>query len=112
MSKKPKKYWRIQIEQQHEVVFRRWLPGRTSNQTIATILQRLACRDLSAQEIIASSMPTGSKVPLLDVRLENPPKAKRALIYLINLQGYMASLWLESEMVDQPEIDLLPGTPF
>jgi hypothetical protein len=108
MARKPKRYWRIEIEARHEVVFRRRLPGNLTENEIGAILQRLACRDLSAAEIISCSRRGNWKTSLLRVSFDSPPKARRPIVYLTNFPGYVASLWLSEEIPDEPEIDLLP----
>lgn len=107
MARKPKRYWRIEIEKRREVVFRRKLPGNLTVEKIAIILQRLACREFAAQTIIDNSQRKGWKTSLLRVSFERPPKGKRAMVYLTNFYGYVASLWLSSEIPDEPDIDLL-----
>ena len=108
MPRKPKRYWRIEIEERHEVVFRRRLPGNLTENEIAAILQRLACRDLSVSEIISCSRRGKWKTSLLRVSFDSPPKARRPIVYLTNFPGYVASLWPSEEIPDEPEIDLLP----
>lgn len=92
MSRKPKRYWPIEIEQRHEVVFRRRLPGNLTPNEIGRILQRLACRELTVEEIIASLRRGRCDASLLELRYEYPPKARRDFVYLTNLRGYVASL--------------------
>ena len=76
MPRKPKRYWRIEIEERHEVVFRRKLPGNLTENEIGRILQRLACRDLSAAEIIACSRRKNWKTSLLRVSFDLSSKGQ------------------------------------
>ena len=75
MPRKPKRYWRVEVEKRHEVVFRRRLPGNLTANEIGRILQRLACRELTAEEIVSSSRRGGWEASLLHLRYERPPKA-------------------------------------
>jgi hypothetical protein len=106
MPRKPKRYWRIEIEQRREIVFRKDLPGNLSPEVIADTLQRLACRDLSAAQIVSSSID-GSNPLSLRARRECPSTGDRMSVYLINYRGYTANRWLRDEIPNEPEIDLL-----
>jgi hypothetical protein len=105
MPRKPKRYWRIEIEQRQKIVFRCRLPGNLTENEIATVLQRLLCRELTAKEVIANSKRGVDAASLLHVRAEYPPRAKRTLVYLTHFPTHIASLWLASEIPDEPDID-------
>ena len=111
MPREPKRYWRIEIGKRHAVVFRRRLPGNLTENEIGAILQRLACRELTAEEVITSSRRGGRDASLLHLRFEFAPKAARDLVYLTNIPGYVASRWLSEEIPDKPEVTLLPEQP-
>ena len=49
------KVWRIKGWNDTELIFDQPMPGRLSEKAIAAILQRLACRHLSGEEIIDAS---------------------------------------------------------
>jgi hypothetical protein len=47
-----KHFWRIEIEKDGETVFRRTLPGNLTDKEIGGTLQRLACLQLTPNEIV------------------------------------------------------------
>ena len=104
MAKRPKRFWRIEIEEGHVPVFRRILPGNLSENEVATLLQRLACRKLTANEIVGASLRAPKAAALLDVRFEHLPKAARPLIWLTTFPHFIASLWAADELPQEPEI--------
>ena len=61
-------------------------------EAMTCILQRLGCRELTVEEIIASLRRGRCDASLLELRYEYPPKARRDFVYLTNLRGYVASL--------------------
>ena len=84
-----KRYWVIEITKGSEPVFKKRLAGNLGNQEIATILQRLACCDLSRSEVIAASMTS-----LLEERVRGPSNG-RTSIWLPALRDYRADYWRE-----------------
>jgi hypothetical protein len=102
---KPKTYWRIEIMEGTDVVFRRYLSGNMSDDEIALILQRLACRKLTADEIVAGSLRRPKRSGLLDCRFESTRTAKRSLVWLATFPKYIASKWGADEP-REPEIGL------
>ena len=105
MTTRSKKYWRIEIEERQQIVFRRRLPGSLSQIEIATILQRLVCRKLSPDEILNSSLRNPKKVSLLAPHFDR--HAKRPVIWLEHFPHYVASRWGADEIPDEPEISVL-----
>jgi hypothetical protein len=100
-----KRYWVVDITKGSKTVFRKRLPGHLSTQEIATILQRLASRDLSPREVIAASIRKPRRTPLLEVRVDGPPRGgKRMMIWLPACPDYKASCWREEELAEYPEI--------
>jgi hypothetical protein len=99
-----KLYWVIDITNGLETVFRQRLPGYLSTQEIATILQRLASRDLSPREVIAASIRKPHRTHLLEKRVDGPPHGKRTMIWLPQCPDYKASHWREDELAEFPEI--------
>jgi hypothetical protein len=99
-----KRYWVIDIAKDYETVFRKWLPGNLSNNEIATILQRLASRELSAREVIAASIRKPRRTHLLEVSVDGPPHGKRTMIWLPQCLDYKPSYWREDELAEYPEI--------
>jgi hypothetical protein len=80
------------------------LPGNLSHQEVATILQRLASRDLSPMEVIAASIRKPYRTSLLEVRVDGPPNGKLIMIWLLAFPDYKASYWREDELADRNEI--------
>lgn len=99
-----KKYWVVDITSGFETVFRKWLPGNLHTREVTAILQRLAVRDLSLSEVIAASTRRPNRTTLLDVRIDEPPRGKRTIIWLPALPDYKASYYSEDELADYPEI--------
>jgi hypothetical protein len=104
MPRKPKRFWIVSIEERQKVVFRRRLPGNLSENEIAMLLQRLACRKLSANEIVNNSERGSKKSSLLEVSFSQ--KGKRPLVWLTYSPLYTGSLWDAGEILDEPEIAL------
>jgi hypothetical protein len=99
-----KRYWVIDITKGFDTVFRKRLPGNLSNQEVTTILQRLASRKLSPEEVIAASIRKPNRTTLLEVRVDGPPHGKRTMIWLPAFLDYKASYWREDELENYPEI--------
>lgn len=104
MRYRNKLYWVINITRGFDIVFQKRLAGSLSNKEIATILQRLASRDLSPREVISASIRKPERTSLLDVRVDGPPHCKRTLIWLPAFPDYKASHWHEDELATHPEI--------
>jgi|SRR5580693_2710801 hypothetical protein len=99
-----KRYWRIEILKGLEPVFRNYVPGNLSNYEAATILQRLASRDLTPREVVAASIRKPRRTGLLDFRVDGPPRGKRVMIWLPDCPEYVASYWHSGEIAEYPEI--------
>jgi hypothetical protein len=103
-SKRPKYFWRIEIKERFTTVFRRTLPGHLSTKEIGNILQRLACKQLTHGEIISASLRKRSRTPILDYRVDGPPRSKRTMIWIPSFSDYIASVWREDELPNEPDI--------
>jgi hypothetical protein len=89
-----RRFWRIEIDEKTNVVFRRLLPGHLTPNEIAVILQRLACRNLSRNEVVGASIRAPKRTALLDARFDGPPKGKRQMVWLPTFPHYIARLGL------------------
>jgi hypothetical protein len=105
-----KRYWIVEITRSSETVFRKRLAGNLSDGEVATILQRLASRELSPIEVIGASIRKPNQTSLLHVRVDGPPNGKRTMIWIPTFPAYTASRWRESELANYPEI--LPDEAF
>ena len=104
MSSIVKKYWIIEIFGKNlKPVLRKRIPGRTSEKAVSTILQRLACRELSPRELIAVSLPD-CIAPLLRVEISYPPQGTRTSIRIPAFPAYRAGRFSEDELDNLPEI--------
>ncbi len=101
MAARNKRYWVIEISKRFDTVFRKRLAGNLSNLEIATILQRLVCRNLSPMEVIAASIRKPKRTSLLEFRVDGPPNGKRTMIWLPAFSDYTASYWREEELEDE-----------
>jgi hypothetical protein len=89
-----KSRWKIQGIQSTTVVFKAELPGGYSNGEIATILQRLACRHLTDEEIISASLRKGRRTSLLETKTAGPPHGNRLTIWIDGATvDYIAGYW-------------------
>jgi hypothetical protein len=101
----PKLYWVIDITKGFKSIFRKRLPGHLHTREVATILQRLASRDLSPMDIVAASIRKPLRTALLEVRVDGPPRGgRRNMIWLPECPDYKASRWREDELAEYPEI--------
>ena|SRR5664279_1651278 len=101
-----KALWRIEGLHHFEPFFRTTLPGGYSENTIITIIQRLACRHLTPQEIVSASRERRRKyqderlVPLIGRK----PQGKRTTISISLGFDYIASYWHPGELELKPDI--------
>ena len=94
--KKPR--WKIQGIHSTTVVFKGELPGGYSNGEITTILQRLACRHLTDEEIISASLRKGRRTSLLEAKTAGPPHGNRLTIWIDGTTvDYIAGYWRAGE---------------
>ena len=98
------RHWMIEINHGHETVFRRHLPGALSEGEIATILQRLACRELSATEIIGASLRKPKRTNLLETSVAHPPNGKRTALWISLTSDFIAGRYSADELAAYPEI--------
>jgi hypothetical protein len=96
--------WLIEGQDGTTTFFRRRLPGNLSESEIKAIVQRLACRHLTADEVVSASRRKGYRTTHLETGRDSPPTAKRASIFIIGAVDYIASHWREDELVDKPDI--------
>jgi hypothetical protein len=99
MSAKPKARWKIHGYKGLELVFDKTLPGGYSHHgEIKTLLQRLACRDYTPDEIFNASTRTGRKQGFLEPRVDGPPNGNRVTIWIESgLVSYIAGYWRAGE---------------
>jgi hypothetical protein len=106
MAMNKRALWRIEGLHHYEAFFRTTLPGGYSEETIITIIQRLACRHLTPQEIVSASRERRSKsqderlVPLIGRK----PHGKRTTISISLGFDYIASYWHAGELEIKPDI--------
>jgi hypothetical protein len=90
--------WKIEGYQGTELVFERELPGGYTENEIKTLLQRLTCRDLTPEEIFASSTRRAKRLGLLTPQVSHPPQGKRTTIWLDSgIVSYVAGYWKADE---------------
>jgi hypothetical protein len=90
--------WKIQGYKSTELVFDEEWPGGYTHNEITTLLQRLACRDLTPDEIFASSSRRARKNGFLVPRISYPPQGKRTTITLDSgIVSYIAGYWRADE---------------
>lgn len=99
----PKHIWRIEGIKSTTTVFRRDIPGHLSNDEVTRILQRLACKNLTENEIISASLRKRSRTALLEPVISSPPHGKRLTIWIGGLVDYIASAWREDGLPRKPE---------
>ena len=69
----PKAYWKIEVQKRFETTYTRYLSGDLTENEITVIIQRLACRHLSEEEIISASLRKSKKTSLLEASRGGPP---------------------------------------
>jgi hypothetical protein len=68
-----KGYWRIERLDRLDVTYERFVPGNLSEDEVTAIIQRLACKHLSEDEIIGASLRRPRRTALLEtLRGGNP----------------------------------------
>jgi hypothetical protein len=93
-----KAHWKIRGYKSTELVFDKTWPGGYTNSEIKTLLQRLACRDLTPDEIFNSSSRRARKDGFLEPRVDGPPHGKRLIIWLDSgIVSYIAGYWKDDE---------------
>ena len=98
MTKSLKARWKIEGYERDKLVFEKKLPGGYTQGEIKTLLQRLACRDLSPDEIFSSSTRRAKKSGLLAPNISYPPNGKRTTIWLDSgIISYVAGYWRADE---------------
>jgi hypothetical protein len=98
MPRRLKARWKIRGYKSTELVFDKTLPGGYTNGEIKTLLQRLACRDLNADEIFAASLRRRGGRGYLEPHIDGPPHGKRLTIWLDSgMVSYIAGYWKADE---------------
>ncbi len=103
-----RRFWRIEGYDSCVTVFQKTLPfGKLSEAQMVALLQRLAAKHLSDNEIVAASLrPNASGyAPLLDHRVAS--RATGAARYMISIgtnPHYVASIWRGYELVGSKQI--------
>jgi hypothetical protein len=93
-----KDFWRIEGYKQFDRVFQTRLPGNMSESEIVTIIQRLACRHLSEEEIVQASLRKNRRTSLLEPLIGRPPNGHRTTISIDHGTDYVASYWRAGEV--------------
>jgi hypothetical protein len=90
--------WKLEGYKSTELVFQKELPGGYTHNEIKTLLQRLACRDLTPEEIFNSSTRRAKKAGFLTPQVSYPPNGLRTTIWLDSgIVNYVASYWKAGE---------------
>jgi|SRR5579863_3780150 len=99
-----KSYWRIQRIDRFDVTFERFVAGNLSENEVTTIIQRLACKHLSEDEIIGASLRRPRRTALLETLRGGKPFGKRTTISIDHGITYMASYWRADELDSRPKL--------
>jgi hypothetical protein len=100
-----KGFWKIEGYRQSEKIFSTRVPGNLSEERIITIIQRLTCKHLSEDEIVAASLRKPKRTALLEPIIGRPPTNKRINISIGHTVDYVASYWREDECQEPEELD-------
>jgi hypothetical protein len=100
----PKAYWKIEVQKRFETTYSRYLSGDLTENEITVIIQRLACRHLSEEEIISASLRKPKKTSLLEAARGGPPHGTRAVIWIDHGTTYLASRWKADELPEAPNL--------
>jgi hypothetical protein len=104
MSQDAKRFWKIVAYDGSHKLFEKVLPlGSLSEGEMTTLLQRLAARSLSPDEIISASLRPDSKsyAPLLEAQQQSRPAASRFYISVGTAQNCVASVWNADELASE-----------
>jgi hypothetical protein len=101
MGSKTKKFWKIVGYDSTQKIFEKTLPlSSLSEDQMTQLLQRLAARTLTADEIVRASLRPNSKeyAPLLEPHTQaRSSPAERFVIAVGDNPHYAASVWTEGE---------------
>jgi hypothetical protein len=75
-----KGYCRIECMNGFDVTYERFIPGNLSEDEVATIIQRLACKCLTEDEVIGASVRRPHRTALLETLRGGKPHGKRTTI--------------------------------
>jgi hypothetical protein len=77
--------------------FQTRLPGHITEEEIVKIIQRLACKHPSEEEIISASLRKDKRTSLLEPLIGRPPQGLRTVILIDH--GTEASYWRAGEVL-------------
>jgi hypothetical protein len=92
-------HWRLYGYKRIEKVYEAVLPGNMTDAQVTTLVQRLACRDLTEDEIVGASLRKNKKSTLLDVQLGRGGPNSRHTISCGHTVSYIAGYWKAGEPV-------------
>ena len=95
----PKGFWRIEGVDGTTISFMRDLPGFLTESEIIVILQRLACRLLTENEIVSASLRKNARTALLQPAISRRPRGKRLVISVSGAVDYIATYWRADEIL-------------
>lgn len=98
MSKRSRAVWRIEIQQRFEVLYRRDVRGDLTEVEVTSIIQRLACRNLSEDEIVSASLRKPAKTSLLEP-IVGLPSQGRHVVWIDHGLVYVATRWRAGEQL-------------
>jgi len=93
-----KPFWLIEGYERFDRFFETRLPGYMSEEKIVVIIQRLACKHLSEEEIGAASLRKNKRTSLLEPLIGRPPQGLRTVISINHGTEYRASYWRAGEV--------------
>jgi len=88
----------------NKTVFRRRLSAGVSDKEVVAIIQRLACRTLSPDEIIGASLRRPHRTTLLEARVHHAPPGTRSIIWINANSNITAARYKAHEVEKYPDI--------
>lgn len=98
----PKRFWKIEGYDSTRLLFQNVLPlGYLSEGQMMSLLQRLASKHLTEDEIVAASQRPNSKgyAPLLEPHTDHDPSSRYTISVGVN-PYYLASVWQSGELAE------------
>ncbi len=92
-----KPYWLVEGYERFDRIFQARLPGHMTDKELVTIIQRLTCKHLSEEEIVAASLRKGKRTSLLEPLIGRPPQGLRTVISISHGVEYRATYWRAGE---------------
>jgi hypothetical protein len=102
MFTRPRKgqgHWRIEGIEGTTTFYEAVLPGNLNDDEITTIIQRLASRHLTEDEIIGASLRKNRRTALLEPLRSRGGPSSRHIISIDHGIGYVASYWRAGETI-------------